>query len=647
MFAGTSLQAKGIVAPAANEGHATADLPAGFGTLLDWFVPPAMRDEVEARRRAHMFLISHVFGPCLGLAVMAYLYALDPAPGPAFWISVSAITVYWIFPLALRLTGCFTALALLSVQNLAFIVLFLSNAYGGGNSPFLPWLVTMPLLAFFYLGENTRLHSLVLGVLCADLGIFYLVHRLTGPYPTRIPPEALSTIGIVSVFCAGIYVTGMALYYTRIVVSRSTLQREILNHKATAISLRDAKEAAEAANRAKTEFVATMSHELRTPLNAIIGFSELMKIEAYGSLGHAKYRGYADDIHNSGNHLLEIINDVLDIAKAEAGKFDLVDSIVDCRDVLLAVSPLIRTRLEKAGLALTMNISDDLPQLRADLRKLKQILINLLSNAVKFTPAGGRVEVSVSADRLRGLILAVRDNGIGIAQEHLSKVLQPFYQVDSSLSRRHAGTGLGLPLVVMMMQQHGGTLRLESELGKGTTAFITFPPERLLWSDARPGERGVATNHADNPASAAGAPAAGLSPLGSRAPAILVVDDDEDARELCRRMLTRAGFTAITAGHGREALHCLQQQNVDLVVTDMLMPEMDGVELMRTLRTARPTLPIIAISGVDEWEEYLGIATNLGAKATLRKPIDAAQLAQTVGQVLDGARHEQETAVAG
>ena len=602
--------------------------------LLDWFIPDGMQHDAEARRRAQMFLISHFVGPCLGLTILSYLYDLDPARGFAFWISVSAIVAFWMFPFALRLTGSFVCFALLSLQNLAFVVLFTSFHYGGVSSPFLPWLITIPLLAFFYLGERKTLLHIVLATLVVDLAIFYLAYRLAGGFPAHVPLEALSTVGIVSIFCAGLYVTMMALYYARIVASRSELAREVLRHKATAVMLVEAKDSAEAANRAKTEFLATMSHELRTPLNAVIGFSEMMVEELFGPLGHDNYRGYAKDVQNSGQHLLAIINDILDIAKAESGKVQLTEEILDCQEVIQSVSRLLRPRVDKAGLALVADIASGLPHLRADSRKVKQILLNLLTNAVKFTPSGGRVEISASAEADRGLAIVVSDTGTGIAQEHLAKVLEPFTQVDGSLSRRHEGTGLGLPLVVLMMNQHGGTLQLESGVGKGTTARVTFPPARLVWPNPavtvtpRLGPEQSAPDLRPAAAATTSADAAAGSAT------ILVVEDDDDLRELLRRILHKAGFSVRLAVHGRDGLKRFRECHIDVVVTDMLMPEMDGVELMRALIAERPSLPIIAISGVDEWTEYLRIATHLGARATLRKPVSAAQLTTAVQSAL-------------
>jgi signal transduction histidine kinase len=244
--------------------------------------------------------------------------------------------------------------------------------------------------------------------------------------------------------------------------------------------LRLAKEEAEAANQAKSGFLATMSHELRTPLNAIIGFSEMMLREVLGSLGNEQYRAYVGDIHASGTHLLQIINDILDLSKAEAGKIDLSEDVFDLRDIMRSVSQLTAGRVYAAELTQTVHLPEGLPPLRGDERKTKQVLLNLVTNSVKFTPAGGSITINASWDAETGVAVTVADTGIGIPESELGRVLKPFEQVDSSLSRQHQGTGLGLPLVKAIMELHGGRLELKSELGVGTEVTVVFPPERVL-----------------------------------------------------------------------------------------------------------------------------------------------------------------------
>ncbi len=244
--------------------------------------------------------------------------------------------------------------------------------------------------------------------------------------------------------------------------------------------LRLAKDEAEAANQAKSGFLATMSHELRTPLNAIIGFSEMMLREVLGSLGNEQYRSYVGDIHASGTHLLQIINDILDLSKAEAGKIDLNEDVFDLRDIMRSVGQLTAGRLNKAELTQRVELPEDLPPLCGDERKTKQVLLNLVTNSVKFTPPGGSITVSARWDREHGVAITVADTGIGIPENDLDRVLKPFEQVDSSFARQHQGTGLGLPLVKAIMELHGGRLELKSELGVGTEVTVTFPPERVL-----------------------------------------------------------------------------------------------------------------------------------------------------------------------
>ncbi len=245
-------------------------------------------------------------------------------------------------------------------------------------------------------------------------------------------------------------------------------------------ALRVAKEAAEKANRAKSEFLANISHELRTPLNAIIGFSEVMMQGILGPITNASYLGYLKDIHDSGIDLLNIINDILDLSKAEAGKLELSEQAVDVAGVIDAVCRLMTTKIEGAGLTVETSIAPKLGLLFCDRLKLKQMALNLLSNAVKFTPHGGRIEISATSDLERGLAIVIRDNGIGIAKDDIPRVLLPFEQVESSLSRTHNGTGLGLPLTAAMMMLHGGSIDIDSEIERGTTVALTFPPSRLV-----------------------------------------------------------------------------------------------------------------------------------------------------------------------
>jgi len=236
---------------------------------------------------------------------------------------------------------------------------------------------------------------------------------------------------------------------------------------------------AEAASRAKSSFLANVSHDLRAPLNAILGFSEIMSGEALGPIGNAKYRDYVDDILRSGQHLQSIIDDILDMSKIEADALKLREETIDIPATVGVCLDLIRPRAQEGRIELVNRVPSDLPRFHADAKRVKQIVTNLLSNAVKFTPPGGRVTVD-AAIRDGALRLAIADTGIGMSEAEIAIALQPFAKIGNALRRKYEGTGLGLPLVKALVEQHGGALKIDSAPGAGTTVGVVFPPERTL-----------------------------------------------------------------------------------------------------------------------------------------------------------------------
>lgn len=241
---------------------------------------------------------------------------------------------------------------------------------------------------------------------------------------------------------------------------------------------KEAENQAIAANRTKSDLLANMSHELRTPLNAIIGFSDTIKAEVFGPLGNDKYNEYIDDINYSGKHLLDLINDILDVSAIEAGAIKLNEENISIPETVNSSIRIIQQRADEGKVTVSSSISSDFPQIKADKRRIKQVMLNLLSNAVKFTPESGEVSVNSWTNDDGSLVVAVSDTGMGMDENEIETALSAFGQVDSGLDRKHEGTGLGLPLTKGLIELHGGTLALKSEKGRGTQVTVTFPKER-------------------------------------------------------------------------------------------------------------------------------------------------------------------------
>lgn len=352
--------------------------------------------------------------------------------------------------------------------------------------------------AVFSLKGRWRIHACWILATIAICGLHFTgmaAMSITGDPSVEISSDAVDSLPL-AIAVAAVTLLIVVLAYAGIAVDRHLADRAVQEARrlrahvveleqtkkqleATSADLLVALKTASAADHAKSQFLATMSHELRTPLNAILGFSEIMTTETFGPLGSARYRDYAQDIFRSGKHLLALINDVLDFTRADAGELHIHEEEVDVSDAVADAIRMIEAQAATQKIEIQTNFSPSLPHIRADHRRVRQVLLNLLSNAVKFTPEGGNVRMEAIVEN-GGLVLRVADTGIGIAQKDIPLALERFGQIDSDLSRKYEGTGLGLPLSKCLMEHHGGTLEIESELGQGTTVILTFPAERSV-----------------------------------------------------------------------------------------------------------------------------------------------------------------------
>jgi signal transduction histidine kinase len=440
--------------------------------LVDWFIPAELAADRERRKQARMFLISHLFGPFIGNVVPGALYVLDPTPGYPVAVLAASITAFWAFPFILRAIGRYNLLVLLSVENLIFCILWSCYFYGGVSSPTLPWVLTIPLLAFFYLGPTPSLRLIVLALFAANFAAFAALELLSHPTPNDMPTASLQGLGIVSTIAASLYVTMMAFYYAKILASGAELESEMKRHLATATELRRAAAESERAGAAKAEFLAKMSHELRTPLNAVIGYSQML-LEDAAAEGDNQSAADLEKIHAAGHHLLRLVNEVLDLSKIEAGKMELYAEEVDIGALIHDVVESYRPSALAHGDELSLTIESELGTIRCDAKKVQQAASQIVDNAIKFTE-NGRITVSMERSGEQ-IVIAVRDTGIGIAPDAIPNLFEKFSGGDDTTSSKYGGTGLGLALSLKLCRLMGGDISVESKLGAGSCFTITLP----------------------------------------------------------------------------------------------------------------------------------------------------------------------------
>jgi PAS domain S-box-containing protein len=382
--------------------------------------------------------------------------------------------------------------------------------------------------------------------------------------------------------------------------------RDVTDARAAQAALQSAKDAADRANRTKSDFLAKMSHELRTPLNSIIGFSEILESEGVGPLND-KQRRYVANVLLSGRNLLQLINDILDLSKVEAGRMQLMVEPFEMGEVLAQAREIVVPLAVKKHLTMDLALPGSLP-VQADPAKIKQVLFNLLSNAIKFTPDGGRITLAAravpSAGNGAGYVeVTVADTGIGIAPEHLERIFVEFEQVGVE-SRTHQGTGLGLALTRKLIELHGGRVRVESELGKGSTFRFTLP---------------VAPGGVCNTAEELAAPPSSRPVSGGPALLVLVVDDDARSRDLISDYLEQSGCRAATAASGADAMRLARELKPDAITLDLNLPDGNGLRFLAKLKASPETreIPVIVVT-VSERSE---LGFSLGAENWLVKPV--------------------------
>jgi signal transduction histidine kinase len=454
--------------------------------VVDWFIPAWVHNERNELAVWRNYVFTHLAGPLMAQSISIFLYNTDKSHGLACWTMIVGISAFWSLSFVLKYTESLSLAAIGSVQFLCMASLGGAYFYGGVASPFLPWILVAVLLGFFYLSDRPKfVAALVIGNISA-----FAVAALVFGFPEIVPLHKLTQVGWISVISGGIYMAWMAIFYSKIMSMRSTLQRETDNHRRTAERLQSAKVRAERVSRAKSIFLARMSHELRTPLNAVIGYSEIL-LEDLPDEGDAQRRSDLQRINDAGKHLLSLVTEVLDISKIERNDSDVKAETFDVATIIQQIKATCDSLAKVKKNELVLELQPDLGTMHNDAVKFRQILLNLLSNAAKFT-SNGRIVVSAlrrAGDDGDEIEVSVADSGIGMTPDEILRLFKRFSQASADTEKRFGGSGLGLSICASFCTLMGGAIKVDSAVGKGSR-FTAVIPVRLpaVVSPAESGE---------------------------------------------------------------------------------------------------------------------------------------------------------------
>jgi len=442
--------------------------------FLDYFIPLEIRVRPDSHRRARMFMLSHVFGPFLGNVIPLYLFIVGQVADYRFWTFAVSITAFWIYPFILKWTRAYNVIAFVSVQNLLFCILWACYSYGGIYSPFLPWVLITPILAFFYLPSQGRIKDGLLLLITTNVTLFSLL--VLGGY--QFPPvdlELFQVIGIISTISASVYVAMMSLYFARILKEQQRFEREVGEFLATSESLQSITAAAEQASAAKADFVASMSHELRTPLNAVIGYSQLLLDDARDE-GDEGIAQDLENIHGAGAHLLKLVNDILDFSKIEAGKLEVNFTSDNLKQRLGEVERLAGSALAERNYSLEADLREADFVAKSDWGALTKGVSHILLGAANCT-SGGSLRLIASEGADGASLIRIEDPKGALDGRPIEALFDIFTDDRDATPTKYGGAGIDLALGQKFLGVVGADIQVSHDPSGGRTFTISLPAE--------------------------------------------------------------------------------------------------------------------------------------------------------------------------